>query len=82
MARKRKQSGELAPVAVTAPDTAALLADLRGLIDAGRGRVAQAVNAGMVALYWGIGDRIRREILGERRAAYGEEIVSTAVADN
>lgn len=77
MARKRKQSGELAPVAVTVPDTAALLADLRGLIDAGRGRVAQAVNAGMVALYWGIGDRIRREILGERRAAYGEEIVST-----
>jgi len=31
----------------------------------------------MVALYWGVGDRIRREILGERRASYGEQIVST-----
>jgi predicted nuclease of restriction endonuclease-like (RecB) superfamily len=75
MAHKTKKSGELVP-SVAAPDTAVLLADLRGLIDAGQTRVAQAVNAGMVALYWGVGDRIRREILGERRAAYGEQIVA------
>jgi hypothetical protein len=31
----------------------------------------------MVLLYWAVGDRIRREILGEKRAAYGEPIVST-----
>jgi hypothetical protein len=54
MARKTKKAGELVPSAA-APDTAALLADLRGLIDAGRTRVAQAVNIGMVALYWGVG---------------------------
>jgi predicted nuclease of restriction endonuclease-like (RecB) superfamily len=33
------------------------------------------VNAALVLLYWGIGDRIRRDILKEKRAEYGEEIV-------
>jgi predicted nuclease of restriction endonuclease-like (RecB) superfamily len=43
-------------------------------------RAAQAVNAGMVLLYWSVGDRLRREILGEKRAAYGEQIVATVSA--
>ena len=42
-------------------------APLRTLIDAGRIRVAQSVNSGMVLLYWSVGDRIHRDILGERR---------------
>lgn len=54
-----------------------LLKDIRDLIEAGRVGVARAVNAGMVLLYWSIGDRIHREILGEKRADYGEQIVST-----
>lgn len=54
-----------------------LLSDVRSLIDAARQQVAQAVNAGLVTLYWHVGKRIREEILGEQRAAYGEEIVST-----
>jgi hypothetical protein len=33
------------------------------------------VNAALVLLYWGIGDRIRRDILKENRAEYGEQIV-------
>jgi predicted nuclease of restriction endonuclease-like (RecB) superfamily len=37
--------------------------------------VAQAVNAGLVTLYWHVGRRIREEILGQQRAAYGEQIV-------
>lgn len=53
-----------------------LLTDVRALIDAARGQVAQAVNAGLVALYWHVGKRIREEILGEERAAYGEQIVT------
>ena len=57
-----------------------MLTDLRGLIDAGRSHVAQAVNAGMVQLYWAIGDRLRREVLREKRAAYGEQIVATVSA--
>jgi predicted nuclease of restriction endonuclease-like (RecB) superfamily len=58
----------------------ALHAELRGLILATRAQVTQAVNSGLTLLYWQIGDRIRREVLREKRAAYGEEIVPTASA--
>jgi hypothetical protein len=54
-----------------------LAADLRSLIEATRLRVAQAVNAELVMLYWQVGNRIRRDILGEARAEYGDQIVST-----
>jgi predicted nuclease of restriction endonuclease-like (RecB) superfamily len=53
-----------------------LHAELRELILATRERVAQAVNSGLTLLYWQVGDRIRRHVLKEKRAAYGEEIVS------
>ena len=76
MAKRRKKSQAVVPVE-TKPDTDCLLGDLRHLIDAGRDHVARAVNAGLVLLYWGVGERIRREILGEQRAAYGEQIVAT-----
>ncbi len=32
------------------------------------------VNAGLTLLYWDIGDRIRRQILGNQRAEYGQQI--------
>ncbi len=54
-----------------------MLRDLRALIEGARGRVARAVNAGLVAMYWGVGDRLRREVLGEKRAPYGKRIVAT-----
>jgi predicted nuclease of restriction endonuclease-like (RecB) superfamily len=54
-----------------------LLNDLRELIEQTRGAVAQAVNSALVLLYWQVGHRIRTEILKEKRATYGEEIVST-----
>jgi predicted nuclease of restriction endonuclease-like (RecB) superfamily len=80
MGKKRKKTpGPLVP-ADQPVETAQLLVDLRALIEAGRTHVAQAVNAGMVLLYWSVGDRIRREILGEKRAAYGERIVATVSA--
>jgi hypothetical protein len=63
MARKRKTGGEPVPVRGS-PDTTRLLTDLRTLIEAGRAHVARAVNARLVLLYWGVGERIRREILG------------------
>jgi hypothetical protein len=34
------------------------------------------VNAGLTVLYWQIGERIRRDVLQEKRAEYGAEIVS------
>ena len=54
-----------------------LLPELRTLIHSARQTVAQAVNTGLTLLYWRVGERIRREILKEKRADYGEEIVST-----
>lgn len=54
-----------------------LLGDIRSLIENARGQVAQAVNAGLVMLYWSIGDRIRCETLSQRRAEYGQQIVET-----
>ena len=54
-----------------------LLQDLRALIESARGQVARSVNTGLVAMNWSVGDRIRREVLGEKRAAYGKRIVAT-----
>src|SRR5438046_10761399 len=57
-----------------------LLTDVRSLIEKARTATAQAVNAALVMLNWQIGHRIRTEILKEKRAAYGEEILPTLSA--
>ncbi len=67
------QSKTVSPVI----STDQLLGDIRTLIEKARERVAQAVNAGLVMLYWNIGKRIRQDLIGERRAQYGKEIVLT-----
>lgn len=54
-----------------------LLSEVRELIISARQSVARTVNAGMTFLYWQVGNRIRREILKEKRAEYGAEIVVT-----
>jgi hypothetical protein len=61
----------------TPPGAALLLSDLAQLIDWARQRFARTVNAELVLMYWKIGARIRQDILGQERAAYGEQIVST-----
>lgn len=53
-----------------------LLLEVRGLILSARENVARAVNAGLTLLYWEIGNRTRRDVLQEKRAEYGERIVS------
>jgi hypothetical protein len=53
------------------------LDDVRALIEAARQHVARTVNGTMVVLYWGIGKRIREDILHQERAEYGRQIVST-----
>src|SRR3990172_5111144 len=55
----------------------ALLSDLRQLIAEARQDVARQVNSALVLLYWRIGKRIRQDILKEKRAEYGEQIVAT-----
>ena len=52
-----------------------LIPELRELIIETREQIAQTVNAGLTLLHWKIGDRIRREVLREKRADYGGEIV-------
>lgn len=54
-----------------------LISDVRNLIETARHNVAVTVNAGLTILYWQIGSRIRQDILKEKRADYGEEIIST-----
>jgi len=54
-----------------------LLDDLRTLISRAREGVARQVNATLVILYWRIGQRIRHDILKEKRGEYGKQIVAT-----
>lgn len=81
MGAKRKpmsQSVAQAPQGAMAPSVASLETlgvEIRELILSARMQTAQAVNAGLTMLYWRIGERIRREILKEKRAEYGAQIV-------
>lgn len=54
----------------------ALLGEVRDLIIEARQQTARTVNAGLTILYWQVGDRVRREVLKEKRAGYGEELVA------
>lgn len=54
-----------------------LLADVRDMIRLARQSVAVAVNMGLTMLYWRVGQRIHQDLLGARRADYGEQIVAT-----
>jgi predicted nuclease of restriction endonuclease-like (RecB) superfamily len=57
-----------------------LLGDLRGLIQEARQKVARNINSTLVMLYWRVGQRIRKDILEEKRADYGEKVVPTVSA--
>lgn len=56
--------------------TQPLLVDVREMILQTRESVARAVDSGLTTLYWHIGRRILQDVLKEKRADYGEEIVS------
>ena len=73
MAEKPRADGTTTP---PAPNPA-LVTELRQLIDAARQRAATAVNAELTRLYWQVGERIHRDILGSQRAGYGEAIIPT-----
>jgi predicted nuclease of restriction endonuclease-like (RecB) superfamily len=65
------------PQTAAVVDATGLLAELRELIHSARQRVATVANAEQTLLYWRLGRRIRTEVLGGDRAAYGEQIVAT-----
>jgi predicted nuclease of restriction endonuclease-like (RecB) superfamily len=76
---KRSASKALSP-SKTKVRSIGLLAEVRDLILEARQQTARTVNAGLTLLYWQVGDRIQREILLEKRAEYGAEIVLTLSA--
>ena len=50
------------------------------MIEASRSAIAEAVNSALVLLYWQVGSRIRADVLRDKRAAYGEQILPTLSA--
>jgi len=54
-----------------------LLSELREMIDQTRWTIATTTNSSMTMLYWRVGNRIRKEILNDKRAEYGQKIVAT-----
>jgi predicted nuclease of restriction endonuclease-like (RecB) superfamily len=70
-----KDKALVVPNAIKPKATGQLLSDIHLMIEQSHHRFSQAINAEMVFLYWNIGTRIRRDILKEKRATYGEEII-------
>ncbi len=54
-----------------------LFADLCKIIDSTKHRVATAVNSSITLMYWGVGNRINSDVLDNKRAEYGKQIVVT-----
>ena len=61
---------------VSSVSTQSLMQDLRQIIEQARGHVAATANYAQTMMYWHIGERINREILGNQRAEYGKQIVA------
>lgn len=49
-----------------------LMNDLRQIIDEARIHVASTANYELTMMYWHIGERINRDVLGNERADYGK----------
>jgi hypothetical protein len=54
-----------------------ILSDIRKLIKEARSIVAVVINAGLTILYWCVGRPIIQDVIGGKRAGYGEKIVAT-----
>ena len=61
---------------VSTMPTESLIQDLRHIIEQARGQVAATANYTQTMMYWHIGERINREVLGNQRAEYGKQIVA------
>ena len=73
----KRKSPERTDVAVLpARKPTVLLADVRELILHAREGVARAVDSGLTTLHWNVGRRIHLDILKQKRAEYGQQIVS------
>lgn len=57
------------------PAHSELLGDLKAIIEKGKQQVAVRVNAGLILVYWQMGKRINEDILQNKRAGYGKQII-------
>ena len=76
---KKKAASPFKPARAELPGgvpVAGLLTEVRDLILTAREGIARTVNAGLTLLYWEIGHRLRRDVLLEKRAEYGKQIVN------
>jgi hypothetical protein len=62
---------------VKKPQNTNLFSEIKLLIEEARQTVAVAVNTATTILYWNIGKRVNNEILENKRAEYGKEVVKT-----
>lgn len=62
---------------LSSPQADPLVSEIKILINESRSQVAVTVNYAMTFLYWQIGRRVNHEILKNKRAEYGEQIVRT-----
>ncbi|MCL2510787.1 MAG: PDDEXK nuclease domain-containing protein [Bacteroidales bacterium] len=58
-----------------------LFTDIKTLIEQSRQQIAVMVNATMTMLYWQIGSKIKTDILQNKRAEYGQEVVKQLAAN-
>lgn len=54
-----------------------LITEIKLLIEESKQQVAVTVNATLTTLYWNVGKKINAEILRNKRAEYGKEIVQS-----
>jgi hypothetical protein len=52
-----------------------LVNDIVFLIEESKSHIAQTVNSTLTLLYWRIGKRINEEVLGNKRADYGKQVI-------
>lgn len=71
----KKKTALTRPSTTVTGSNPALVSDLRRLILDAREQVARAVDSGLVLLYWSIGNRVRTDVLNEKRAEYGQKIL-------
>jgi hypothetical protein len=69
--RVHRRAGQMTQKKTVLSANEVLIDDIRQLIDEVRSGVATTVNAALTTLYWRIGERVRRDILKEKRAEYG-----------
>ena len=56
-------------------DNTAVFNDIKSFIEHSKQEIAISVNASLSMLYWQIGKRINQEILQEKRAEYGQQVI-------